>query len=380
MGKQSRLTRLHRVLVADTDCQSRYRQVLLKRVKEGDRVLDLGTGTGIHALFACQAGASRVYAVEEGEVIELAREMARANGFADRIVFIKGLSCQVELPEKVDVIVTHLGFDGTLSFLIDAKERFLKGGGVVIPSMLELFCVPLEFPAVYDEVVGLWDREHYGLDFSALRKVAVSEVHWSDFTSNQFLGEPFRLVGLDLLKATEPRMGGEATFHALREGILHGVGAWYTLWLDEDTPLSTAPPLALPSSLWGQLFFPIGRPVEVQQGDRIAVRVKAYAFTTAGTVWKWGVRVEGRGTEASFSHSSFEGLPLSRESLKSLGPDCAPPLTALGQAARLTLTLCDGTTPLGEIEQKVFCEFGALFRTREDAAAFVAEVLRKYAT
>jgi hypothetical protein len=46
----------------------------------------------------------------------------------------------------------------------------------------------------------------------------------------------------------------------------------------------------------------------------------------------------------------------------------------------LTLTLCDGTTPLREIEQEVFAEFGAVFGTPEEAAAFVAEVLRKYAT
>lgn len=378
MGAQARLSPFHRVLVSDTYCQSRYRQAILRRVKPGDRVLDLGTGTGIHALFACEAGASRVYAVEEGEVIELARELARANGFGDRMVFLKGLSSQVQLPEKVDVVVTHLGFDGTLRFLIEAKERFLKTGGVAIPCMLELFCAPLEAPGAYDEVIDFWGRGHYGVDFSALRDVAVSEVHWIDVTSDQFLAPPGRVVGLDLREAREASMGGEAVFRASRGGTLHGVVAWYTLWLDEETPLSTAPPLVLPSPLWGQSFFPIQRQVEVQQGDRIAVRLKAYAFTTAGTVWKWEVEVEGRGTHVRFTHSSFEGLPLSRESLHRLGPGYAPPLSTLGQAARLTLTLSDGTTPLAEIEQKVFAEFGALFLTPQDAAAFVAEMLRRY--
>lgn len=377
---QARLTPFHRVLVSDAACQGRYREVLLRRVREGDRVLDLGTGTGIHAIFACQAGAGRVYAVEDGEVIEVAKEIARANGFADRIVFLKGLSTQVELPEKVDVIVTHLGFEGALRFLIDARERFLKAGGVVIPSLLELFCAPAELPAAYDEVVDFWERKHYGVDLSVLRKVAVNEAHEIDVAPSQLLAEPGRLARLDVRRGADAWMAGDAGFHASRRGLLHGVVAWYTLWLDDDTPLSTAPPLALPSPLWGHSFFPIQRPVEVEPGDRIAVRMKAHAFTTAGTVWTWEVQAEGRGTSVGFRHSSFEGLPLSRESLRRSGPDYAPPLSALGRAARLTLTLCDGTTPLREIEQKVFAEFGALFGTPEEAAAFVAEVLRKYAT
>lgn len=378
MGSNSHLTTLHRLLISDTYSQSRYRQVLQKRVKEGDRVLDLGTGLGTHALFACFAGASRVYAVEKDEIIELAKDIARANGFADRIVFIRGRSSQVQLPEKVDVIVTHLGFDGTLRSLIDAKERFLKEDGLLIPSALELFCVPLEWPAIYDEVVEFWDREHYGLNFSALRRMAVNETHWRDFTSNQFLAEPVRVARMDLLEAREARTGGEATFEARRQGILHGVGAWYTLWLDEDTPLSTAPPLVIPSPLWGQSFFPIERPVEIQRGDRIAVGLKTFAFTAAGTVWKWEVRVEGRGTRATFGHSSF--LPLSLESLHKQAPSYAPPLTPLGRAARLTLSLCDGATPLSEIEHEVFRKFGPLFRDKQEAAAFVAEILRRHTT
>ncbi len=369
----------HRLLVSDKLCQSRYRQAIFQTVRAGDLVLDLGTGTGIHALFSCQAGAKKVYAVEQGEVIELAKEISRANGLEDRIVYIQGLSSQIEIPEKVDVIVTHLGLRGILSSLIDVRERFLKKGGTVIPAAMELLCVPLEWPAVYDELVDFWSRDHYGINFSPMRQVAVNEVHGENFTEDRFLAGPVSLGRLDLRKAMETRIGGEATFHALRQGILHGVGVWYTLWLDEDTSLSTGPPLVLPSPPWGQSFYPIERPVEVQRGDRIDVRMKASAFTTAGVVWTWEVQVEGCESKTTFTHSTFNGLPLSRESLHKQAPSYRPPLTPRGQAGRLTLNLCDSKTSLGEIEQEVFRQFGTLFQTQQDAATFVARVLRKYA-
>jgi type I protein arginine methyltransferase len=370
----------HRLLVSDQFCQGRYRQAIFQTVKAGDLVLDLGTGTGIHALFACQAGAKKVYAVEQGEIIELAKEISRANGFQDRIGFIQGLSSQVKLPEKVDVIVTNLGFGGTLSFLIDMRERFLKEDGAVIPAAMELFCVPLEWPAVYDEMVAFWSRDHYGMNFSPLHQVAINEGHGRNFTADRFLAEPRSVSRLDLRRATTTRIGGEVSFHASKQGTLHGLGVWYTLWLGADIAVSTAPPLELLSPPWGQSFFPIERPVELQGGDRIAVRMKAFAFTTAEVVWTWEVRVEGAALKAAFTHSTFQGVPLSRESLHKQAPSYTPPLSPLGQAARLTLHLCDGKTPLSEIEREVFRLHSALFRTQQDAAAFVAKVLREFGT
>ena len=52
-------------------------------------VLDIGAGTGIFALLACQYGARRVYAIEPDDAINLAREVAAANGFSDRLTCIQ---------------------------------------------------------------------------------------------------------------------------------------------------------------------------------------------------------------------------------------------------------------------------------------------------
>lgn len=47
-------------------------------------MLDVGCGTGILSMFAARAGAKHVYGIECSNIIEQAREIVQANGFADR--------------------------------------------------------------------------------------------------------------------------------------------------------------------------------------------------------------------------------------------------------------------------------------------------------
>ena len=81
-----------------------YARALETRVTPSAVVLDIGAGAGILSLLACRAGARKVYAVEPDDVIQVAREAAAANGYADRIEFIQAASTGIELPERVDEI------------------------------------------------------------------------------------------------------------------------------------------------------------------------------------------------------------------------------------------------------------------------------------
>src|SRR5260221_13618520 len=106
----------HRQYLADTARLDAFDAALRATVRPGDVVLDLASGTGILGLLACRAGARRVYAIELGSIVELAREVASANGLADRIIAVNELASRAHLPEQVDLIVTdaagHFGFDG----------------------------------------------------------------------------------------------------------------------------------------------------------------------------------------------------------------------------------------------------------------------------
>ena len=64
----------------------------------------VGCGTGILSMFAAQAGAKHVYAIDMSDIIADAREIVAANGWADTITLIQGKVEEIDLPVCVYVM------------------------------------------------------------------------------------------------------------------------------------------------------------------------------------------------------------------------------------------------------------------------------------
>jgi len=106
---------------------------------------DIGSGTGILALFALQAGAKHVYLIEEQtQMNEVIIALMNENNINENnYTIINELSNKVELPEKVDIIIHELiGIWGNgeqgLSYVCDFRDRFLIDGGLIIPNIVEV--------------------------------------------------------------------------------------------------------------------------------------------------------------------------------------------------------------------------------------------------
>lgn len=64
-----------------------YKQAIQdnKDIFEGKVILDVGAGTGILSVFAAQAGAKKVFAVEASDIYKIAEEVVKENNFEDTI-------------------------------------------------------------------------------------------------------------------------------------------------------------------------------------------------------------------------------------------------------------------------------------------------------
>ncbi len=135
----------HHAMLADAVRIMTY-QAAIRSACRDKVVLEVGAGSGILSIFAAQAGARQVIAVEQLEIAELAEEMFRANRCDDVVELFRGNSRDLELDEPVDVIIHEIfGSDPFVENLLpalgDAQERFLRPGGQLLPHRLEVFCL-----------------------------------------------------------------------------------------------------------------------------------------------------------------------------------------------------------------------------------------------
>ena len=75
-------------MLKDTVRTEAYRNFIYdnKHLFKDKVVLDVGCGTGILSMFCAQAGAAKVIAVDNSDIINKARENVYENGFGDIIM------------------------------------------------------------------------------------------------------------------------------------------------------------------------------------------------------------------------------------------------------------------------------------------------------
>ncbi|MEW6756452.1 MAG: 50S ribosomal protein L11 methyltransferase [Candidatus Latescibacterota bacterium] len=274
----------HRQMLADRQRVLAWGRAVHRAVRPGDVVVDLGTGSGVLALIACRAGARRVYAVERGRILEVARQVVAANGAQDRVVFVPGESTQVELPEPADLaiaeVVGSFGLEERIvESLSDARRRHLKPGGRLLPDHLDLWVAPSSQGRHYHD----WPahlQSDWGLDLGPLARLSCHVVHGLRADAARFLGPPARLLACDLRTAEPGGLGGATSVTVSRPGPLCGWIGWFSAWAQGELVLSTRPPLAFPS--WQHLHFPIGEPVEVAPGAVLRLEM-----ALDNPLWSW---------------------------------------------------------------------------------------------
>ena len=372
-------------MITDTVRMDAYVRALGQVVKPGAVVLDIGTGTGIFALLACRMGARRVYAVETSDAIDIAREIALANGYADSIEFIQGLSTQVALPEPADVIVSDLRgvlpFHGQhLPVIADARRRLLAPGGSLIAQRDTLWAACVEAPGLHLGTARRWSENAFGLDMRAALKLVTNQWSRVRLTREQMLTDPQLLGAVDYATVETPHFpAATARATAARRGTGHGICAWFDAELAQGIGFSNAP--GEPELIYGQAFFPWPEPVGVEAGDALAFTLRA-DLVGSEYLMAWSTRIfdgsDPARCKAQFSQSSFFGQPLSPARLRKLSATHVPALNDDGRIDTLSLEMMNEGKSLGEIAHQLARQFPERFERWEDALTRVGELSARY--
>jgi Arginine methyltransferase oligomerization subdomain/Ribosomal protein L11 methyltransferase (PrmA)/SEC-C motif len=280
-------------MLSDKRRMQAYRDAIFKTVKPGDVVVDLGAGTGLLSIWAVQAGAKKVYAIEKTSAIELAKEIAQANDCADKIVFLNENSVDIELPEKANVLISEtlgsFGIDeNTLQFTIDARNRFLFDDARMIPESLELFVAPLDDKTAYNKL-DFW-RHIQGIDFSPAFELFSKKIMVESVNAKGLLAKPVAFGRFDFTKITNSEYQERQYIRIEKAGVIHGVAGWFNVTLCDGVEINTAPDQT--QTHWKQAFFPFQDPVEVIAGDVLdwIVRVAAKHENSDDTIMQYDYR------------------------------------------------------------------------------------------
>lgn len=133
-----------------------FRTAIRNRITDDTTtVLDLGTGPyALLAILAAEAGAARVYAVEANAVAAaLARVTVQTSGWADVITVLEGLSTDLVLPEKVDLVLAEIvgsvcTEEGVMATIRDAHLRHVKNPDEEtswIPHRIQTLAAPASY-------------------------------------------------------------------------------------------------------------------------------------------------------------------------------------------------------------------------------------------
>jgi 2-polyprenyl-3-methyl-5-hydroxy-6-metoxy-1,4-benzoquinol methylase len=266
-------------LIDDLKRNRAFYSALKRHVTPSSSVVDIGAGTGLWSIAAARLGAKRVLAIERDEfLIPVIRHLVKENRVEDRVEVVHGVSNDITPSDKFDVVISEtIGnqvFDELIvPNMIDARRRFLKRGGVLIPSSVALVVAPAVYKKNKRAPAGV------PLEFSYFESLNVNRpVIENNKSRVKPLAEARELIRVDLTKVKKPPELNDLTARwRLKDATgMNCFAVWGAMTLTDGISLTT-----YETSSWSPILYLI-KPFKERAGElelKFSLLTKNYYWT-----------------------------------------------------------------------------------------------------
>ena len=275
---------IHEEMLKDDVRTRTYETAILqnKHLFQNKVVLDVGCGTAILSMFACQAGAKHVIGVDCSSIIHKAQRIVELNGFADRITLIQGKVEEIELPvTHVDIIVSEwmgyfLLYESMLDTVLYARDKWLVPGGIIFPDKATMYICAAEDGQGKRDRIAFWENV-YGFNMMPLQEVALQEPVVDVVAPDAIVTNSVAFLSLDILTCTKEDLSFEADFEleVQRNDFLHGFVVYFECaftQVHKPIGFSTAPFARY--THWKQTMLYLKKTLTICQGERVKGSLK----------------------------------------------------------------------------------------------------------
>jgi len=214
--------------------------------------------------------------VDYSDIVFQAQQIAKDNQLDHIVTLIKGKIEEVELPEKVDIIISEwmgycLLYEAMLSSVIIARDKWLKEDGILMPDKATLNLVAIEDAEYKEDKINFWDNV-YGFNMSCIKKMAITEPLVDVVEEKQLMTTTCKLLTIDIATVTQEELNLKVPFRlvASRDDYCHALVASFDIEFSKCHKkifFSTAP--GAPYTHWKQTVFYLDEVLSVKRGEEL---------------------------------------------------------------------------------------------------------------
>ncbi|CEG79696.1 hypothetical protein RMATCC62417_14131 [Rhizopus microsporus] len=279
-------------------------QALLERVEYQSDVVTtiMVVGAGRGPLVNCCLRAAekslrkiRLIALEKNPNAYVTLQNMKAQVWGDKVDLVFADMRTWNPETKCDILVSELlgsfGDNELSPECLDGAQKFLKEGGISIPSSYTTSIAPLASTRIRNSVAAYNDLKNfetpYVVMFQQAYRLAEPEDLWTFY-------HPNKNIPTVPINNLHNKRDSYAQFVIDHDAVMHGLAGYFDCVLYKDVTISIHPETHSPGMFsWFPIFFPVAQPVEITKDSIVTVHF--WRLTDSEKVWyEWSVVVQDK--------------------------------------------------------------------------------------